>query len=145
MTNFLLALVRPLVRLVTDRPKPRVFKYFCPGKDYPTIWLAVVNCGSAPLIIFDFGLQLPGGRLSVNSRILQGNSPPTEFPKSLDPGATLTWPIPSIASELWHDGLIYLIDYSGRARIYDVRPIDPQHAAARESALYRLMSIFLHR
>ena len=137
MSNFLLALVSPLIRLVADRPKPRVFKYFLPGKDYPTVWIAVKNCGSAPFSIFDFGLQLSANRFSVNSRILLGNSQLTEFPQSIHPGATFRWQIPSVATELWHDGLIYLVDETGCVRVYDVRPIDPQHATARESAFHR--------
>jgi hypothetical protein len=137
MLDFILTLIKPLIRLVADRPKPRVFKYFLPGKDYPTVWIAVKNCGSAPLSIFDFGIQTPGQRFSVNSRLLLGNSKPAEFPKTLDPGATFAWPIPSMATELWHDGLIYFVDETGFVRVYDVRPIDPQHATARESALHR--------
>ena len=118
----ILTLLKEIVRFVhLFRPKLAVVKHFVPAEDNQP-FVAITNLSDRSVTFLDAGFVHVNGDQTFAAGFVQSSKPRVEFPKTIEPWATITIRIGPGAEDLWKACDVYAINFNGNRIVYKAEP-----------------------
>ena len=118
----ILTFIKEIIRFINlFRPKLSVVKHFVSAEGNQP-FVAITNLSDRSVTFLDAGFVHINGDQTFSARFIQTTEPRVEFPKTIEPWATITIRIGSGAEDLWKACDIYAINFNGNRLVYKAEP-----------------------